>query len=186
MKKLLLLVAIISVSVLASFANIANPDLPVKGKINTSLSIRLDKDAREARLIIPRSQIKQLRAELEQIDGGADDTAGAGGITRMQTIVSGGLISFALIFGGMWFIRTGAQNSKAVVVSSLLLAICSITTLVYANAGPPPEARSITGKMFSQGVHMYKGGWGKIKLEVSDKVQNPELIVPDTAKTADE
>jgi hypothetical protein len=33
---------------------------------------------------------------------------------------------------------------------------------------------------------MYKGGWGKIKLEVSDTARNPELIVPDPkAKTAE-
>lgn len=33
---------------------------------------------------------------------------------------------------------------------------------------------------------MYKGGWGAIKLEVSDTARTPELIVPDTPKTADE
>ena len=179
MKKIILSCLIVSVAASVCFANIANPDLPGKKKaIDTSLSIRIEKDATEARLIIPRSQIKQLRAELEQLDDGRDNTAA---ITGTQTIVSGGLLSLALVFGGMFFVRRG--HSKPVVASAVILACGSIVTLVYGNAGPPPEARTINGKMFSQAVHMYKGGGGKIKLEVSDSVRSPELIVPDTAKT---
>ena len=51
---------------------------------------------------------------------------------------------------------------------------------------PPPEARVINGKMFTQSVHMYKQGSGPIKLEVSDKVDTPELIVPDNVKLSEE
>jgi len=170
------------------FANIANPDLPGKKarSINTALSIRLDSGAKEARLVIPRSQLKQLRAELEQMDHDVDDTAAAGSVSTTQTIVSGVLLSLSFVFGGMWFIRNGPRKSKGVAAAAVLLACCSIASIVHANAGPPPEARSITGQMFSQSVHMYKGGWGDIKLEVSDKVSHPELIVPDPKKTADE
>ena len=179
MKKLILCCLIVSAAASVSLANIANPDLPGKKKtIDTSLSIRIEKDATEARLIIPRAQIKQLRAELEQLDGGTDNTAA---ITKTQTIVSGGLLSLALVFGGMLFVRRG--HSKSVIATAVILACGSIGTLVYGNAGPPPEARSINGKMFSQAVHIYKGGGGKIKLEVSDSVRTPELIVPDTPKT---
>lgn len=172
-----------------TLANIANPDLPAKrGKsIDTSLTINIDSKAKEARLIIPRSQLKQLRADLESLDG-EDDTNPqvAGTIGTVQTIVSGTLISLAFIFGGLWFVRSGSKkNSKAVVATAVLLTLGSIATLVYGNAGPPPEARSITGKMFTQSVHMYKGGWGEIKLEVSDTARNPQLIVPDTPKTAE-
>jgi hypothetical protein len=155
--------------------------------IDTSLSIRLDSDASEARLIIPRDQIQQLRAELEQIDADSNNAAAtAGSFTRVQTVVSGTLLSLAFVFGGLWFVRSGSRNSKAAVAAVLMLTIGSIATLVYGNAGPPPEARSITGKMFAPGVHMYKSGWGAIKLEVSDDVRNPELIVPDKSRPSDE
>ena len=166
------------------FANIANPDLPGKKKsIDTSLSIRLDRDATEARLIIPRSQLKQLRAELEQLDEESDSTS-AGSLTNAQTIVSGGLLSLGFLFGGMWMFKSG--RSKAVVAAVVLIAISSVATLVYANAGPPPAARSISGQMFSPSVHAYKSAWGKIKLEVSDTARSPELIVPDPAEKPDE
>ena len=188
MKKTFLLLAIVSSIASIGFANIANPDLPGKKKtVDTSLSIRLDRTATEARLIIPRSQVKQLRAELEQLDGESDKTAAAGAFTGTQTIVSGGLLSLAFVFGGLWLVKSGRTlRTKVVTASVVVLAVSSVATLVYANAGPPPEARSITGKMFSESVHMYKGGWGKIKLEVSDSARTPELIVPDPADKADE
>ena len=185
MKRMVLFLTIVTAFVSTSFANIANPGLPGKKKtIDTELSIRLDSRAKEARLIIPRSQVKHLRAEIEQLDDSNDSTA-AGTFQGTQTIVSGGLLSLAFIFAGMWFFRSDSHNAKAVTASAFLL-VCSVATLVYGNAGPPPEARSITGKMFSQDVHMYKSGWGKIKLEVSDTARTPELIVPDPKDKAAE
>jgi hypothetical protein len=182
MKMTFLIVAMVLSVVSTGLANIADPSIAGRSKsLDTSLSIRIDKKATEAKLIIPRSQLRQLRAELEQIDGGGDEIAApTQTVTRTQTIVSGALLSLAFVFGGMWFIRSGSQNSKPVIGAAVLLTVGSIATFVYGNAGPPPEARSISGKMFSQGVHMYKQAWGPIKLEVSDKVKNPELIVPDS------
>ena len=173
----------------AAIADVPQPEKsrkPAKS-IDTSLSIRLVREAREATLIIPRDQVQQLRAELDQLDAGPEITATAGGVlTRTQTLVSGTLLSLACIFGGMWFVRSGRSNSKPAVAAAILLACGSIATMVYGNAGPPPEARSITGKMFSAGVHDYKSGWGAIKLQVSDTERNPVLIVPDPPKAAAE
>jgi len=168
-----------------TFADIPKPDKPKKPSksIETSLSIRLDKDAHEAKLIIPREQVQQLRAQLDAAD---DSGVMTSGLTSTQTIVSGTLLSLALVFGGMWFVRDAGRSSKAVVTAAVLLACGSVATFVYGNAGPPPEARSITGKMFTPAVHMYKGGWGAIKLEVSDTATTPTLIVPDTPRPSDE
>jgi hypothetical protein len=163
---------------MSNLANIADPSLPKKKSIDTQLFIYLDRNAKEARLVIPRSQLKQLRAELEGLDSDAPTTAGPA-VTRTQTIVSGGLLSLSFIFAGMWFMRSGSQHSKTGIAAAVLLATGSIATIVYGNAGPPPEASSITGKMFSQAVHSYKQGSGSIKLEVSDEERNPVLFVPD-------
>ncbi len=189
MKRTFLIALLLVTISAAAAANIADPSLGKKKSIDTSLSIRLDKNATEAKLIIPRAQLKQLRAELEQLDGGSDTTASVGTqVTRSQTIISGALFSLAFVFGGLWFIRSGKRSSRAIVASVLLLTTGSIATIVYGNAGPPPEARAITGKMFTPAIHMYKGGWGAIKLEVSDSDDetNPMLIVPDPPKTANE
>jgi hypothetical protein len=191
MKRTICLTLLLVLAASAAFADIARPDrspsrTPKPGKqIDTTMSIRLDRDAKEARLIIPKSQIKQLRAQLEELDDDEDNTAGVttpGSFSRTQTIVSGIFLSLAVVFGGMWFARSGktaTKTGKSLVVLAVTLGIASAATFVYANAGPPAEARSITGKMFTQAVHMYGGGWGAIKLETSAENRNVELIVPD-------
>jgi len=174
----------------AAFADIAKPQKPTKAKasIDTLLHISLKSDAKEARLIIPKSQLAELRAQLDQM-GGADDTAaavvsGTGMGNRLPTIVGGLFLSLAIVFGGIWFARSGKlslRTNSAIVVLIIFTAIGSAATFVYGNAGPPPEARSITGKMFTQAVHLYGFGSGQIKLETSDDPDQPlELIVPNT------
>ncbi len=190
MKRLFCLTSMILLASAAAFADIARPQpyktpRPNSSKsIETGMTIRLDSEAKEARLIIPKSKIKELRAELEKLDDDADNTAAVttpGAFTRTQTIVSGSFLSLALIFGGMWFVRSGksaTKTGKGLVILAVVTGIVSAATLIYANAGPPQEARSITGKMFTQAVHMYGTGWGVVRLETRDQKQI-ELIVPD-------
>lgn len=169
-----------------SFGDIARPDKTPKSvktptAVDAYLSIKLDRDAKEAKLIIPRDQLKALRAEIDSIpDDGT--TAAVGGISRLQTIVSGAFISLALVFAGIWFARSGrlyTKRGKAAAAGLLIAITGTMAAVVYGNAGPPAEARSITGKMFSQAVHIYKFGGGRIKLEVSDTEEGLQLIVPD-------
>ena len=81
MKKILslcLAMSLLSIAILADEPPVkptAKPDS--KKSINTNLTIRIDKNAKEATLIIPKSQIKQLRAELEQLDDEQDTNAAA-------------------------------------------------------------------------------------------------------------
>ncbi len=169
------------------FADIARPEptktpKPAKS-IVTGMSIKLDANAKEARLIIPKSQVKQLRAAIDAMDADSDNTAAitaTGPFSRTQTIVSGAFLSLAIVFGGLWFVRSGraaTKTGRTLVVLAALAAFGSAATFVYANAGPPAEARSITGKMFVPAMHMYNGGWGTVRLETGDQTQI-ELIVP--------
>src|SRR5260221_7535401 len=114
MKRIICLRTVVLLSSMVTFADIARtkPEkTPTQKKsIETGMSIKLDPDAKEARLIIPKSQIKQLRAELEKLDDDSDNTAAVtvpGGLSRTQTIVSGTFLSLALVFGGVWVVRSG-------------------------------------------------------------------------------
>lgn len=194
MKRIISLTALLVLISAWAFADIARPDKtptpkPVK-TIDTVMDISLQSDAKVARLIIPKSQVKQLRAELERLDDDADNTAAVtapGAFTRTQTIVSGMFLSLALVFGGIWFVRSGKtapRTGKAFVVLAGLAVIGSAATLVYANIGPPQAARSITGKMFSQAVHSQGFGWGTVRLEVGSVGDRVQLIVPNPNSTA--
>ena len=167
----------------SAIADIARPNTtprkPAKTtSIDTRLDIRIRRDAKEAKLILSKAQLNQLRADLDAIDGGATDTASAG-ITGIQTIAGGVFLSLAMVFAGIWFARSG-RLTKPAAAGFIAIAVGGLATMVYANAGPPPEASSITGKMFAPGMHYYKFGGGKIKLEISADETNPVLIVPDT------
>ena len=180
-----ILITIVALMMFAApaMADIARPNTtpkkPVKtNSLETRLDIRIRRDAKEAKLILSKAQLNQLRADLDAIDGGASDRASAG-ITGVQTIAGGVFLSLAMVFGGIWFARSG-KLSKSAAAGLIAIATGALATMVYPNAGPPPEASSITGKMFAPGMHYYKFGGGKIKLEISADETNPVLIVPDT------
>ena len=187
-KAALALVAMLVFSGL-SYADIARPDSaphhtpkpPPETLVDTTLDIRLDSDAKEAKLLIPRSQIKQLRAEFDRLDSdGSSASATTNTWSRTQTVVSGTFLSLAIVFGGLWFARSGKASSNGVKTGVITIgvgAIAAAASFAYANAGPPPEARSITGKMFSQALHIYGFGWGKVKLGLTDD-DRIRLIVP--------
>ena len=182
-KKYLVLLAVLLFAVPA-FADIARPDrTPKRPKketaIDSRLTIRLDKDAKEARLIIPRSELKGLIAQL-----GTDEMPAVkvGGISQAQTIMGGTLISLAIIFGGVWAFRSGklaTRSGKVTASVALVLAGGALTSLVYANIAPPLETRSIKGSIFSPAIQKYKFVSGPIKLEIGENETAPTLIVPD-------
>lgn len=184
MKKLFCSIALIMSLALVAFADVRLPDTPKPKQsksIETRLHISLDTNAREARLRIPKSQLKQLRAELEQLDD-APATA-ALNFSKTQTVVSGLFLSLAFVFGGVWLARSRrseTKRSKTLIVGAGLLLTGAMTTIAFANIAPPVESRSINGKIFSESVHRYKRAFGKIKLEISDDSEEEiELIVPD-------
>jgi hypothetical protein len=184
MKKILSLCLTLGLLSIAVDANEPPPNPTPKPKANksieTNLRVEIRRDAKEAKLLIPKNQLKQLRAELEGLDD-PDDTF-AFSISKTQTVISGMFVSLAFVFGGVWLMRSRkieTKASKILVIGSVLFLSGAVVTMVYANAGPPPEARSLTNKFFSPGVNIYKFGSGKIKLETSNEVQYPTLIVPD-------
>ncbi|MEQ1605914.1 MAG: hypothetical protein ABL999_13705 [Pyrinomonadaceae bacterium] len=189
MKKIMFFAAIALLTTSAVFADIARPDKTPQPKpgVSTTIEIKMDKSAKEAKLLIPKSQIKQLRAELDALDDDNGNTAAAtGGFTRLQTIVSGAFLSLAFVFGGMWFVRSGRSSTKggkALAIAAILGGVGAATTVVFANAGPPPAARNITSKLFDQKVFFpYGFAYGKIKIETTDGTQ-VKLIVPDVSET---
>ena len=188
MKTLLVIFAALLLFVSVSHADIAPNNgvkKPKKAKgLDTTLSIHLDRNATEARLLIPRSRLKQLRAELDQLEDEPDATAAATGTSRVQMIISGLFLSLAFVFGGVWLSRSGkmaTRTGKTLVVAAVMLLSGAFAMIALGNIGPPLEARSINGKMFTEAVHLYGFGSGKIKLEISDD-NLVTLVVPNSPR----
>jgi hypothetical protein len=176
MKRVLCLTAFVLIAAAAAFGDIARPDstpnrTPKPKPVDASMTIRMDKDVKTATLRIPRSQLRQLSAELEQMADENNTASTTGGISRTQTVVSGMLLSLAMAFGGMWFVRSGKASStgKTLVVFALVAGIGSAATIAYANAGPPASLRTISSSLFDKKEFGYwNEAFGKIKIEVTD------------------
>lgn len=186
MKRILCLSLLILLTSVAAFSDIA-PErtpkptpTPKTTPVSVLMSIKMDSNTKVATLSIPREQLKQLRAEIDQLDNEKDNTA-ITGISRTQTIVSGAFLSLALVFGGMWFVRSGksaTKTGKTLVILAMIGVIGSAATFVYANAGPPSELRSISSTLFDKKAFGYwNSAMGKVNLEVWD-AQVIELKVP--------
>lgn len=183
MKYFVTTAALILAFCMAGFADIAPKTTKTKKSIDANLTIRLEKDTKQARLIIPKSAVRELRAQLDEIDQDSADTTAVTSVTRIQTIMAGVFLSLAIVFGGVWFTRSQKIDAKTAAVIALAMLSGAVATLVYANAGPPPEARSITGKLFAPPVHIYNFASGPIKIETTDEQHGVELIVPDAQTT---
>ena len=135
------------------------------------------------RLIIPRSQLKQLRAALGRFGHGRHRKYGDERDAHMQTIVSGLFLSLAIVFGGVWFSRkrqTDGKINKTIAAGVVVLLVGSAATIAFANVGPPPQLRSISSKLFNRDTFKgWNSAYGKVKIEVSDDDGSIELIVPD-------
>jgi len=160
------------------------PATKQKKSIDTQLFIELDRKEKYAKLIIPKDQIKQLRAELEQLDNEQNNQAAlTDGFSRTQTIIGGLFMSSAFLLGGIWFARSRKINTKtgkSLAAGAALFCLGSLATIALGNAGPPPELRQITSKLFDKKVFGYwNSASGKIKLETAtDNFPGIRLIVP--------
>ena len=151
---------------------------PESAAVDSKLQIILSKSDKTARLIVPKNQLNQLRAELDALDGGAPTFSG---ISRAQTIAGGLFLSLAFIFGGVWFVRSGKNASKKVKIAAagaLLFFSGGFATIAFANIGPPTTA-DITSRIFNAESFRHPLGLqGDIKLEVRDNADRILLIVP--------
>ena len=192
--RLIALVALLFAAAIPASANIAPPNMPTKPPRQTTgapirMQLRPDADAKEAKLIIPRKVLQQLRAEL---DGGAEDpqaaaaaaavASGGSNLSSTQTAVAGVFLSLSLVLGGVWLARARAPGRRVSRVASALAfaalgGAAASGVAVYANAGPPPSARSLTSKILSPDLS-YWGASGVVKIEIADDESLIMLVLP--------
>jgi hypothetical protein len=179
----LALAAMLLATTVPAFADIAIPDkekkkLPKGSAFSTQMRVAPDEKATEAKLLIPRDVWQQMRAGLD-----GDDTKAAGLASfnpgGAQTVMAGLFLSLALAFGGVWLVRSRGQRrfgTAALCVAAL--ALCGAGAgVVFANAGPPPVARSLTSKILTQDLQWW-GAYGQVKVEVSDDAREITLVLP--------
>ncbi|MDX1929131.1 MAG: hypothetical protein SFV81_21565, partial [Pirellulaceae bacterium] len=96
-------------------------------------------------------------------------------VNRTGTIIGGVLLTLAAMLGGLWFIRSRKVSTPNLAALTVLLLISGVGTAswVYANAGPPPEARSLTSKILKYGFVT-----GELQVETTNDSDDIKLILP--------
>lgn len=178
----LALAALLLATTVNTFADVAlrKPDKPAKSSsFTTQMKVAPDEKATEAKLLIPRDVWRQMRAGLD-----GDDTKAAGlasfNLGNAQTMIAGLFLSLAFAFGGLGFVRSRGRARKfgTAALCFAALMLCGTTAgVVFANAGPPPVARSLTSKILTQDLQWW-GAYGQVKVEVSDDAREITLVLP--------
>jgi len=147
----------------------------------TFMSIEPNGSASEARLVIPRSVLTQLTAELDRDDSQTvAATTAVPNLSNTQTIMAGIFLSLAFGFGGIWFVHSRKRAGKLTraALGMAILALCGATaTIAYGNAGPPPVARSLTSKILVPGAQSY-GAHGQVKVVIVEEGNQIKLVLP--------
>jgi hypothetical protein len=179
----LALAALLLATAVNTFADVRVPDKdknksPKVSPFKAQMMIDPNTKSGEARLLIPRSVLEQMRAGLDGEGSRSSALAffNAGGA---QTVVAGLFLSLALAFGGLWLVRSRSQRRLGPAALCLAaLALCGVAaTAAYANAGPPPVARSLTSRILIQDAQWY-GVYGQVKVEVVDDDDQIRLVLP--------
>jgi hypothetical protein len=145
------------------------------------MHLQPDYQAKDARLLIPRDVLRQLQEAAGSDAPNAAATTSSFNLNGTQTVVAGLFLSLAFVFGGVWLARTRATATDKLTRAALgvaVLALCGATaSIAYANAGPPPVARSLTSKLLIQEAHAY-GASGEVTVEVIGEGKFITLVLP--------
>ena len=152
--KPILLIACVLALVATTFL-VVNADVPkpkpspkeTRNYLYSSLEVIPDPTEKDAVLQIRQSDLKELRAALDGVEG---STTIAAAITNSgpRTIIAGLLLCLSLSIGGVWLVRsmrspsTLSRGQKAVAILLVATATIGVAAIITrANAGPPPSYR---------------------------------------------
>lgn len=131
----------------------------------------------EARLVIPASLIRSLQGDIDKSGSFSPSNwiDGQSSLPPAGTVVGGVLMALSFLLGGLWLIRSRKLSAPNFAAIFIILSLSGIGTasLVYGNAGPPPEARSLNSKILR-----YGSASGELRIETTKDREFIELILP--------
>jgi hypothetical protein len=134
-------------SAVYSFGDIARPKdtpKPSVGKtvLYTSMTVKPDPKASEARLQISQSTLQRIAHEAGNLSSN-DSMTQRLMHSSARTMMAGLFMFLAVSFAGVWFARSSQRrNHKAIAAVILIATVFGLATvMVRANAGPPGYVR---------------------------------------------
>ena len=151
MKRPVVLCATVLVLVLSAvygFGDIARPKgtpQPSEGKtvLYTSMTVKPDPKAYEARLQISQSTLQRIAHEAGNLSSNDSMTERLMLHSSARTMMAGLFMFLAVSFAGVWFARSSQRRNHKAIAAVILIAMVFglATVIVRANAGPPGYLR---------------------------------------------
>ena len=174
------------------FASVVRADIPQPSKTpppqqkqeaRVYFNIGVSSYYSEPTLVVPRNMLKDLQAQINEIEGKDSNSASLSGVSRTQTLMSGLFFSAALIFGGVWVFRGKSLGKNQKIVAGLLIfAFLGASVYTVSANVAPPKYQNINSSMFSDPMkNTRRMARGKVKIEVIDdtaKTETIQLFVP--------
>jgi len=184
MKRLFSLFALTAILSVIALADVRLPDTPTpkplpKGK-QMEMFIDVTSEVDEPTLVIKKSSAKRLRAALDEAENSDNSTASVEAkpnLGSVQTVIAGTFLSLALVFGGVWLVRS--KPSRTTIGLFLILILGSSSLLVLANVAPP-RVFGISKNVFSDEIQRRAFVRGKVRIKiVNDSIGDDiKLLVP--------
>src|SRR5258706_14689816 len=166
-------VLLLAVSAVYGFGDIAPPkDTPKssEGKtvLYTSMTVKPDPKAYEARLQISQSTLQRIAHEAGNLSSN-DSMTQRLVHSSARTMMAGLFMFLAVSFAGVWFARSSQRrNHKAIAAAVLIAMVFGLATvIVRANAGPPGYLRW-QGLPQNLKAGMVTGGGGSVEIVPGD------------------
>ncbi|HJR06925.1 MAG TPA: hypothetical protein VJ842_06700 [Pyrinomonadaceae bacterium] len=184
-----LALALFAFAPLAAYADIPAPEHRQTRTPQTSkrvlpparMVIESRKDATEARLQIPQSVLRELRAEIEG-DAASDTAASTTSLRQTQTIIAGVFLSLSLAFAGVFIARSRSRMTKQIATGALVVfAIAGALTFKALANARPPEPRFVDAGSLPRATTPDEELNGVVRMEIVPEGRVIKLIVPATA-----
>jgi hypothetical protein len=183
-----LFLLLLIVGFMSTFADIPSPN---SNKVRrqprpnpVTMRIQPSESASDAKLVIPRDILQQLRASLDGTDQQDAASVTSNGEHNSRTIIAGIFMSISLAFGGVWLMRRGATSGKLVGTTAViaLIGASGIATGIALGNAPPYFPRSLTSKILTPQLQ-WSGANGKVMVEVVADGDQITLVLPREKET---
>ncbi len=193
MKKVVILLVLMTCFAGVIFADIARPSTPKPTPKGNQVEMFVDvtTEVTEPTLVIKKSSTKLLRAALDEAEGvennlAQNEPAKPNFGASTQTVIGGMFLTLAFVFGGVWMARS--KPSKTVIGLFFVGIFAAGGALVFANIAPP-RIFGIDKNMLSPEFQTRSGASarGKVRIKIvndsSPVTSDIKLLIPMNPET---
>lgn len=147
--------------------------LPPAPKVPTyPLVIEASPNVAEAKLIIPRKMLGDLKGELPLEETNPTKVAGT---PRLHTIIAGSALALGLAFSGLWLVRRNQVSNRTFGLAIGGVLLLGLGAAVWADKGPRPRPAPLPPNQILPQLRSPR--MNNVLIEIVDKGDSIKLVI---------